>query len=88
MLNGSDRTQAVYAAIAAQAGFDALNDAEKAKVKAQLQMVYGADLGYIVNNAVIQPGTLQNPAGQPVSTPTGPGATSAPAALTGTGLVR
>lgn len=87
-MTAAGRTQAIYAVVSSQPGFEKLNDDERAKVRQQMQLIYGADLGYIVNNADILPGTLQNPAGQVVSTPTGPGATAAPANIIGKGLVR
>jgi len=87
MMRADDRAQAVYNALASQPGFSALNEAERARVKAQLVTVWGADLGYIVGNAQVNPATLQNPAGQPVATPMGAGATSAPAAIIGLGSV-
>lgn len=91
MMNGSDRGDAVYAVVAAQAGFDKLSDAEKASVKASLRAFWAADLSYITAHAQVNPSTLQSPAGQPVSTTGGPaaqtGATTAPASLLGLGTV-
>lgn len=89
MLNGTDRAQAIYNALAAQGKFGGLTEDEKVSVKAQLVSIYGADINYIVGAAQIIPGTMQNPAGQPVvvagSPTTQSGATTAPSTLIGIG---
>lgn len=87
MMVGADRAQAVYAAISQQPGFADLSAAEKQSVLSQLRSVWSADLAYITSRAQVNPSSLQNPAGQAVSTPAGPGATSAPANIVGLGTV-
>jgi hypothetical protein len=83
------RTQAVYNAVAAQPGFDALSDAEKAKVKAQLATIFGTDLAYLVGNITVLPTALRDPGGAPVavSTTSGTGSVTGPTAIAGTGVV-
>jgi len=92
MMNGNDRAAAIYTALTGQGRLDGLTDDEKALVKAQLQMIYGADLAYIVSSAQVLPATLQNPAGQPVATTGSPaaqsGATTAPSTLIGLGRLQ
>lgn len=91
MMVGADRASAVYAAISGQAGFSDLTAAEKQSVQAQLRTVFTADLAYITARAQVNPATLQNPSGQPVSVTGSPsaqsGATTAPATLIGLGTV-
>lgn len=90
-MNAQGRGQAVYDYMAKQGAFSKLNDAEKQTLLAGLVGLYGADLSYITGNATIVPSTLQNPAGQPVSTAGSAaaqsGATTAPSTLIGTGKV-
>lgn len=85
MLNGTDRSAAIYAAFAQSGAYDGLNDQERAQVRSQLARTYNADTTYIVGAAQIVPGTLNSPAGQPVATSTGAGATTAPQPIAGIG---
>jgi hypothetical protein len=77
MMTGNNRADAVYAVVSAQQNFTLLSDDEKKTVQANLRIVFGADLAYVVGNAQVNPGSLTDPAGAAVST------TGSPAAQTG-----
>lgn len=91
MMNGNNRGDAVYAAVSAQPQFAALSDAEKTSVRNSLRNIWTADLAYVTANAQVNPNTLQDPGGAPVSTTGGPaaqtGTVTAPTAITGLGTV-
>lgn len=84
--NNAARTQAIYAAVAAQPGFDVLSQEEAAQVKASLGTIFGADLAYLLGHVTVQPTALQNPAGAGVlvSPTSGSGSVVQPTAIQGT----
>ncbi len=92
-MTSAGRRDAIYAAIAsANPNFSKLSQSEKDTLKASIGAVWGdGDLPYITANAQVNPGSLNNPAGQPVSTTGGPAAqtgfTTAPEAIAGLGTV-
>lgn len=92
-LSGDARAQAVFATC----DLSNTNATEQQTVLNGLKALFGADTTYLTTNAVIQPGTMQDPAGATVlATGVGvaPGsplaitaAVAAPTPITGTGLL-
>lgn len=87
MLSSDGRAAALYDVVKNQPGFALVNDTERAHIQAQLTQFFGADNAYLTANAQINPGTLANNAGQPVTTPLGPGATASPQVIIGLGTL-
>lgn len=76
MMTGNNRADAVYTVVSSQQNFGMLSQAEQATVKANLRIVFAADLAYIVASAQVNPGSLTDPAGASVATTGSPAAQS------------
>lgn len=92
MLSPSARTNAIYAAVSAQALFSKLNSAEQAQVKANILSIWGTgDLTYLIASTVVNPTAMQDPGGAAVvtagSATAQTGTVTSPVAIVGTGTI-
>ena len=81
------RRDAIYAVVSSQSNFSMLNPAEAQMVKSNIGTIFGADLAYLVGNIDVLPGSFQDTPGATVTTSTGAGSVTTPAAVTGKGSI-